>query len=266
MKKYLFLLLLAAINSYALKPDRNYIAKPDSVNMPYKEYEIKTSDDYKLKTWVCKPKSENDIKTTLILAYGDSGNMSYWLNNVAEFVKKGFTVVMFDYRGFGQSSDFTINNDYLYYNEFVTDLVTIIKWTKKEFKVNKTGIWALSMGTIMSTLALQQEKVDFLIAEGYVISPTAIKATLKQLKNKDIILPENAEKFKSSLDALQTKTLLFAGDKDIVTTINDSKYVAALNKENKLVEFGGNHLQGFNTLSAGGYGNLYIDEILHFIK
>ena len=61
-------------------------------------------------------------------------------------------------------------------------------------------------------------------------------------------------------------TAEFAGDKDVVTTINDSKYVASLNKENKLVEFGGNHLQGFKTLSAGGYGNLYIDEILHFIR
>lgn len=259
-------MLLIAFNCYALKPDRNYSGKPDSVNLSYKEYDIKTSDDYKLKTWVCKPKPEDDIKKTLILAYGDSGNMSYWLNHAAEFVKKGFTVVMFDYRGFGQSSDFAINNDYLYYNEFVTDLVTIIKWTKKEFKTNKTGIWALSMGTIMSTLALQQEKADFLIAEGYVISPVAIKEFLKQLKNKDIILPEGADKFKKSLDALNIKTLLFAGDKDVVTTINDSKYVASLNKENKLVEFEGNHLQGFKTLSAGGYGNLYIDEILHFIK
>lgn len=259
-------MFFTAFSSYALKPDRNYIGKPDSVNIDYKEYDIKTNDNYTLKTWVCKPKSEVDIKTTLILAYGDSGNMSYWLNHVAELVRKGFTVVMFDYRGFGQSSDFPINNDYLYYNEFSTDLITIIKWTKKEFKTNRTGVWALSMGTIMTTLALQQENVNFLIAEGYVVSPVAIKEALKQLKNKDVILPEGAEKFKNSLDVLTVKMLLFAGDKDIVTTINDSKYVAALNKENKLVEFEGNHLQGFKTLSAGGYGNLYIEEILHFIK
>lgn len=52
----------------------------------------------------------------------------------------------------------------------------------------------------------------------------------------------------------------------MMTIIRNSKYTAVPNKENKLVEFGGNHLQGFKTLSAGGYGNLYIDEILHFIR
>lgn len=266
MKKLFLILLFITFNIYALKPDRNYLGKPDGINIVYKEYDINTSDNFKLKTWVCEPKPENDNKTTLILAYGDAGNMSYWLNQVAELTKNGFTVVTFDYRGFGQSSDFTINNDYLYYNEFVTDLITVIKWTKQEIKNNKTGIWALSMGTIMSTLALQHEKVDFLIAEGYVISPQAIKESLKQLKNKEIILPEGADKYKNNLDALKIKTLLFAGNKDIVTTVNDSKYVASLNKENKLIEFEANHLQGFQTLSTVSYGDKYITEILRFIK
>lgn len=266
MKKTFLILLLIAFNSYALKPDRNYLGKPDSVHINYSEYDITTSDNFKLKTWVWKPRLENDNKTTLILAYGDAGNMSYWLNQVAELVKNGFTVVTFDYRGFGQSSDFTINNDYLYYNEFVIDLITVIKWSKKEIKNNKIGIWALSMGTIMSTLALQQEKADFLIAEGYVVSPQAIKESLKQLKNKDIILPDGADKYKNNLDTLKIKTLLFAGSKDIVTTVTDSKYVVSLSKENKLVEFEGNHLQGFQTLSNLSYGNKYIEEIKQFIK
>lgn len=189
MKKILFILFLAlTINSFALKPDLNYVRKPGDLNISYKEQIITTPDNFKLKTWICSPTKETDNKSVLILAYGDAGNMSYWLYQVAELVTKGFTVITFDYRGFGESDSFKINSKYLYYNEFVTDLVSIIRWTKNKYRENQIGIWALSMGTIMSTLALQEENVDYLIAEGFVRSTLQIKQSIKKLKNKEIIL------------------------------------------------------------------------------
>jgi predicted alpha/beta-fold hydrolase len=267
MKNTLLLILLVfAVNSFALKPDLKYLQKPNELNISYKEHIITTSDNFKLKTWICSPRKETDNKTTLILAYGDAGNMSYWLNQVSELVKNGFTVVTFDYRGFGESEYFKINNDYLYYNEFVTDLVTVIRWTKNNTNENQIGIWALSMGTIMSTLALQQENIDFLIAEGFVVDPLKIKQSIKELKNKDILLPTNYNEYKNTLNKLSTKTLIFSGNQDIVTTVKDSKFVESLNKENKLIEFNGNHLQGFKTLTTNEFGDRYIQEIIKFIN
>jgi alpha/beta superfamily hydrolase len=268
MKKsaLLLLLLLTVIPSYALKPDRNYLAKPDAKGMMYKEQDIVTPDNYKLKSWLCYPAKENDKKTTLIIAYGDAGNMSYWLDQTAELVKAGFTVVLFDYRGFGESSDFEMNKDYLYYNEFATDLSTVLKWAKTNIKENNTGIWALSMGTIMTTLTLEKEKADFLIAEGYVVSPVKVQQKLKELKNKDILLPQGADKFPGILKKQQIKTLVFAGTEDIVTTADDSKIITGLNSTNSLIVFEGNHLQGFQTLSELAYGDKYISAIINFIK
>ncbi len=262
----LFILLTITFNSFALKPELNYLRKPNELNISYREHIINTPDNFKLKTWICSPKKEIDNKTTIILAYGDAGNMSYWLNQVGELVKNGFTVVTFDYRGFGESQSFKINNDYLYYNEFVTDLVTVIRWTKNNTTENQIGIWALSMGTIMSTLALQQENIDFLIAEGFVVSPIKIKQSIKELKNKDILLPFNYNMYESVLKKLPTKTLLFSGKQDIVTTVEDSKFVEKLNPHNKLIEFDGNHLQGFQILTFKELGDRYVKEIIEFIK
>jgi len=267
MKHILLLLFLAfTINTIALKPDLNYLRKPNELNIPYKEYIITTPDNFKLKTWICTPQKEIDNKTTIILAYGDAGNMSYSLNQVSELVKNGFTVVTFDYRGFGESDSFKINNDYLYYNEFVTDLVSAIRWTKVNNSQKRIGIWALSMGTIMSTFALQEESLDFLIAEGFVVNPMEIKQKIKELKNKEILLPNNDNNYKNALNSLSTKTLLFAGKQDIVTTIEDSKFVKNLNQKNDLVEFNGNHLQGFQTLTQKEYGDIYIKKIIEFIN
>lgn len=267
MKRILILLLLAfSVEAFAIKPDLKYVRKPDELNITYQEYLVSTPDNYKIKTWVCTPEKAIDKKVTVILAYGDAGNMSYWLNQVAEMVKKGFTVITFDYRGFGESDPFNINPDYLYYNEFVNDLVSIIRWTKKNNNENQIGIWALSMGTIMTTLAMQQEKVDFIIAEGFVISPMKIKESIKKIKNKEIILPPDWINYDKALNNLSVKTLLFSGKQDIVTTVEDSKYVKNLNSQNKIVEFEGNHLQGFQALTSGSFGDGYINEIIEFIN
>lgn len=261
----LVLLFTFTINSSAIKPDLNYLQKPNELEISYKEYFITTPDNFKLKTWVCLPQKEVDKKTTIILAYGDAGNMSYWLNHVNELVKRGYTVVTFDYRGFGESDAFKINTDYLYYNEFVTDLIAVICWTKNNHTENNLGIWALSMGTIMTTLALQEEQLDFLVAEGFVVSPMKIKQAIKELKNKEILLPENHQSYDSAIKDLATKTLLFAGKQDIVTTVEDSKLVKALTKQNYLVEFNGNHLQGFQALTSKEFGDGYVEEIVRFL-
>ncbi len=267
MKKIILLLLLSfAIKSFALKPDLKYKQKPNDLNISYEEYFVSTPDNFKLKTWICSPQKKLDNKTTIILAYGDAGNMSYWLNQVAELVKNGFTVVTFDYRGFGESDYFKIDNDYLYYNEFANDLVSVIRWAKTKTIENQIGIWALSMGTIMSTLAIQEEKVDFLIAEGFVINPKKIKQVIKELKNKDIHLPTGYDKYENALNQLSIKTLLFSGKQDIVTTVKDSEKVKNLNEQNKLIEFDGNHLQGFQILSSNSFGDRYIAEIIEFLK
>lgn len=267
MKRILiFLLFVFAMEAFALKPDLKYLGKPDKLGIQYEEYAVTTADNYKIKAWVCSPKKDIDRKITLILAYGDAGNMSYWLSQVAQLVKNGFTVITFDYRGFGESSPFSINPEYLYCNEFVNDLVSIIGWTKKNNSENQVGIWALSMGSIMTTLAMQQEDVDFIIAEGFVVSPIKVKESIKKLKNKEIILPTGWNNYDDALNNLSVKTLLFSGKQDVVTTVDDSKYVKNLINQNKIIEFEGNHLQGFQVLTSESFGDGYIKEMIEFIN
>jgi uncharacterized protein len=267
MKNILFVFaLLFSLDCYAIKPVREYVNTPDNLGMSYEQQLIKTVDGYSINSWVIKPTTGKDQKTTLVLTYADSGNMSYWLYHIKALSDNGFTVVAFDYRGFGESSDFEINPFNLYYNEFATDLQAVLGWTKKNIKGNKTGVLAFSMGTIVATLALQHEKVDFLVGEGYVYDPRAYVAKIKELKNRDIVLPKGVDNYNSQLKRIKCSMLLVAGEKDEFTTVADSEKIAQQRKNRETLTHSGNHTEGFITMTKNSFGDRYIQELIRFTQ
>lgn len=259
-------LFLISTNCFGLKPDSLYVSTPEVLGLEYESVKVKTPDSFNLQVWKIKADSAVRTNTTIILAYGDSGNMSYWLNHAAIMSQKGFDMVLFDYRGFGKSDPFVMNPNQLYYHEFVTDLTSVIQWTKEQYPKSKTGVWALSMGTIMSTIALQNESVDFLIGEGFVSNPSDIQTKIREVKSKEIILPVGYENYQDQVKNLKVPILLFAGSQDVFTTQADSKQIAKQRKNRSLTVFNGGHLQGFQTMTKGFFGDRYIAQIEKFIS
>ncbi len=241
-----------------------YISHPDSLGLNAKTFQIETIDGALLNTWVLFPMGEINLETTIVLAYGDAGNMSYWLNQCAILSQRGFTVVMFDYRGFGESSDFSMNPNQLYYDEFVLDLNSVYTWSQKNLSTKHIGIWGLSMGTIMTLQSLNMSEPDFLILEGMVVNTQRIRKRIGKLKNKEILLPKTTYNLKRVAKNSKVKMLIFAGTEDLFTTLKDSNKIIK-RKNRKLVEFKGNYLQGFSVLTKNYFGDLYVDHIERFI-
>lgn len=267
MNKLLVALLffLMVLTCKAVNPVKEYIDHPENTAMKYEAVAITTSDNYKLKSWICFPDKEQDLERVLILAYGDAGNMSYWLRQTLEIVKQGYTVVMFDYRGFGESQAFEMDENQLYYDEFTTDLKAVLKYTQSRFK-RKVGIWALSMGTITATNLYVEEPFDYMIAEGFVASPTEIIKRVIKYLDKKMILPKSAEQYEKNLSRLSLPMLLFAGDRDGLTTPEESYRAKFLNPKSDIVIFKGSHLQGFQALSQDYHGQRYIEAINQFYE
>jgi len=261
----LILLIFLDINCYCIKPEKNYSSLPDSLGIPFQHDTIITPDNYKLNCWIIPPIKDNDKKTTIIISYPDAGNMADYLYQAAMLSQIGFTAVLFDYRGFGRSSDFKITREMLYYDEFVTDLATVIKWTKTNLKNTKTGVWGLSMGTIITTLATKTEPLDFFIAEGYVCSPDTLKNRYKRKFNEDIILPKSSETYTNVLHDINLKMLVFVGLKDEFTTDEDAKRIVGQNIKRQIVEFDGKHLHGLWVLTDKSTGDLYFKKIIDFL-
>lgn len=267
MKKTLILLLLFLSSQicFGLKPDPEYLYTPDVLDITFHTNKIITDSEATLNSWLITAEDEVRNGTTLILCYGDMGNMSYWIYHAKALSQVGYDVLLFDYRGFGKSANFEINPDYLYYDEFAEDLISVIKWAKVNLNYDKLGLLSFSMGTIMSSIAIQTESVDFLIGEGFVLNPKNILSKIKELKGKDTLLPESSTYYNKMVKNLKLPILLFSGTQDVITSLYDSEKAISNSINGKSIAFEGNHLEGFLKLSGDSFGQKYIEEINNFL-
>lgn len=194
MKKTLLTLslLLLYFGLQAIDPVREYQLRPEDFKLAYKEVKIDTPDGYRLHTWVMQPESDQRKECTFVIAGSDAGNMGFTLAYAFQLVRRGFTVVTFDYRGFGHSSDFAYNPNYYYHSEYITDFVAVMDWIKEEGLSAKTGVLAFSMGTLIASAGYEPSPYDFLVGEAFIRSPRKNVRRSKRIKGKQLNLPETA--------------------------------------------------------------------------
>ncbi len=160
----IFYILISAY-SYAIIPDRKYVRLPQEVGMVYKELDVTTKDGYRIETWFypaqdvpAENAGQNEMlpyktiddsrRPTLIICNGDAGNISYQQISLAYlYAANGINVVTFDWRGFGESSEFEMNPDYLCYTEMLTDFDAVIKAVSKEKVVDRKNIYVMGWST-----------------------------------------------------------------------------------------------------------------------
>lgn len=82
-------------------PGRQLEATPRDVNLDYEDVRIETEDGVSLHGWFIPA---TDARVTLLFCHGNAGNISHRLESIALFNSLGLNVLIFDYRGYGQSS------------------------------------------------------------------------------------------------------------------------------------------------------------------
>lgn len=264
---FLFVFFVCFAASYGIDPDRVYKLTPDQVGLPNETIKIRTGDGYDIHNWVLYPSKENENDFVLVLAYPDKGNMSYWLYFTASFVQKGYTVVTFDYRGFGKSSDFQVKKDFEYHKEFVTDLVAVVSAVDAKFPEKRLGVWALSMGTIIVTRASSEleKSLDFVIGEGFVTDLGRVIDRIARVKKRQIKLPENERFHQKALQHLAVPMLIFAADNDEITTSEDAWELQRTKPDTcVVVTYEGEHLRGFQV--GDEFGKYYISQVKAFLE
>jgi len=127
----LLLTFLGMSSTFALNPSRTYKQLPDKYNMKYEAHSVETSDGAKLKAWYF-PAAERTTRLILISHNGE-GNMADCLRRVDAFHNMGYKVVTYDYRGFGESSEFEIDNNMYIYPHFQDDMKAMIDFCRQQF-------------------------------------------------------------------------------------------------------------------------------------
>ena len=123
------LLLTLILPAHALNPSRVYKQRPEKYNMTYEATKARTADGASLAVWVI----EADVKTNrlVLIAHDGEGNMGDHLD-LADQLNDDATVVIFDWRGFGESSEFEIDNNMYIYAHFQDDIKAMIDFCRQQ--------------------------------------------------------------------------------------------------------------------------------------
>jgi len=80
-------------------PGRKLTMTPASVGMDYQDVSIETADGVTLHGWFIAGRSSQ----VLLFFHGNAGNISHRLDSIRQFQNLGLSVLIIDYRGYGQS-------------------------------------------------------------------------------------------------------------------------------------------------------------------
>ncbi len=244
--------------TFGLKPEKKYAYHPKDFELVSETKYLTTSDSLQIIAWHIPAIAEQKKNISIIISNSDAGNMSSWLAVVPGFVHAGFDVWLYDYRGFGESSDFSINSNMLYYNEFITDLSAVVNAVKSSEPKNKICLFGFSMGTIVNTLYLFQNKndIDFYIGDGQVYSPSLVTDRLNKT-GKTVLIPDSLiQDWDKFYKGIKIPVLLFCASNDIVCTKDDVAKLQEEVKNIKIVPFEGGHLQGMYILQESYFQNI----------
>jgi uncharacterized protein len=82
-------------------PSRQLAATPEDIGLDYESLRISTADGEELDAWFLPVHEERAV---LLFFHGNAGNISHRLDSLRIFHGLGLSVLIFDYRGYGQST------------------------------------------------------------------------------------------------------------------------------------------------------------------
>ncbi|MGL1888069.1 MAG: alpha/beta hydrolase [Reichenbachiella sp.] len=236
----LFLLFnLASIGvAFSLSPSKEYQKTPHDFHLDYEEVKISTADNYTLNAWHFDvPHSEYLV----IISHDGSGNMGEYLERVRIMIRYGFSVLLYDYRGYGSSQDFSIDPLNYIYKEFYTDLEGAVNYSNQNFDKNLILYgWGIGAG-ISICKAYQMDNIAGIIADDPFVDVYQLKTTFDK-SGVIMTIPDNVLKDEfSPLQCINNASevelrgiKLFHGNKNYLFRQEDiNQLYEAVNIENK---------------------------------
>lgn len=255
------LLLVTFSSVYALKPERQYRAIPSDYGIVYKQIVFQTADGLKLKGWFfpaqdtsgiansiigrmvpvpqeLKPKArpyttDGSRRPTVIICDGDAGNMTQLIFYGYHLFTRGYNVLLFDWRGFGESSDWPTEQDRLCYAEFIVDYDAAVDFVKQQSEVDtmRIGVMGFSTGAYLSfAIAAKRADIAAYVGRALLTSFADILPILKKASpDRSFLAPENYPGEVLPVNAAKKVSIpvfLIVGEKDNRTPVWMSKKIA----------------------------------------
>lgn len=143
--------------AFAFFPTAGETETPRDAGVPFEASTVTTRDGERLRVWTLPHPAPRAL---VVYFHGNGGNLSVWSPILAGVQRQGFTVIAFDYRGYGASSGHPTERG-LY-----SDVDAIIDAFAR---TNRNAIpiifWGRSLGTTMAAYAATIRQPDGVILE-----------------------------------------------------------------------------------------------------
>lgn len=152
---------------------------PADLGLRYEEANFVTEDGVRITAWFIPADEANDTHCTVIVCHGYPGNRSRFIDIAPALHRAGFSVLMFDFRGNGESTGRpTIGR------REVNDLDSATKWLR-ESKPNSSrsiGVIGFSMGGAVAIMAAaRNEAIKAVVSDSaYASLDRPAELTLKR--------------------------------------------------------------------------------------
>ena len=250
----LFLLIFSqSLILFAINPQKEYSVPIEERGRNFEELKVETDDGFKINVWHLPSDTQG---VPIIISESDAGYMGDWVHLGRFLQLYGIDVWLYDYRGFGASSDFGIKHDQLFYPEFVTDLSAVVNYVH-ERTLRIPCLMGISMGSLIVDEFLETTDIPIntLIFDGYVSDP---KVWIKRLKKngKTVSLPKgyiHSKPYRTNI-----RSLYIVAEQDNFSLLEDIPYRKS--KDTYIKTFNCGHIMALWECTMG-----YVSEIVNFI-
>jgi uncharacterized protein len=158
----LFVLVRLLEPRLAFFPSRGETTTPRDLGFEYEPLTIETRDGERLRAWLIPHRQP---RAFVVYFHGNGANLSNWAPIVCAIARQGYTVLAFDYRGYGVSSGNPTEKG-LYRD---VDAIVGHVWTQLKPVAPSTSLgpgpviyWGRSLGVSMAAYAATRSRADLL--------------------------------------------------------------------------------------------------------
>ncbi len=155
------------LERFVFNPDNTIHSTPDSFNLPYENIYLSDEDSSfssvynKYHGWLIENNEEGNKYSNYIILYfhGNAGNISTRLNYIKKLYLLGFSILIFDYPGFGISDGIPNEESCISSAKLFYDYIHKNKKYKKKYII----FYGESIGGSIASSLAYKEKIDYLI-------------------------------------------------------------------------------------------------------
>jgi fermentation-respiration switch protein FrsA (DUF1100 family) len=239
---------------YPNLPSRQLTTTPKSIDLPFESVNLRTTDDESIHGWYVPASNE---RATLLFFHGNAGNISHRLMSLKIFHQLNLSVLIFDYRGYGQSTGSPSEKGT--YRDAQAALDYLI--AKRKIPLDNIVFFGRSLGAAIASQLATRHQPKAIILESSFTSVPDMAAQLLPVFPMRWLSRYSYNNLKNLQSVTRPVLIIHSPDDEIIPFKHGQKLYDAANEPKTFLKIRGSHNEGFYES-----GQTYVSGIDHFLN